>query len=155
MPAFLDNLIVSPLSDGYTWYLDHAYRYQTDLLPVGTITVPVRFETDFASVPSPFWVLFPKWGKYGPAAVVHDWLYWDQGNQTKAQADSVFLEAMTVLNVRPWKRWVLYHAVSWFGGSAWRENSRLRAKGVTRLNTQPGPPDWKRWTLIPRRRWAA
>jgi len=155
MPGFLDTLVVSPLSDGYTWYLDRQYRFESALQPAGLVTVPQRFETDFASVPSPFWIIFPKWGTYGPAAVVHDWLYWEQENRTREQADGVFREAMTALRVRPWKIWVLYHAVRWFGFLAWKENASLRAKHVTRMNVGGARPTWKRRTLIPRARWAA
>ena len=154
MPAFLDTLVVSPLSDGYTWYLDRLYRFDSALPPAGVISVPPRFETDFASVPSPFWMIFPKWGTYGPAAVVHDWLYWVQTPHTRPESDAVFREAMVTLQVRPWKRWVLYHAVRWFGWVAWRENAKLRAQGVTRMNTGGTAPTWKRWSLVPRRRWA-
>ena len=42
------------------------------------IEVAEGFETDFASVPRLLWVVLPKWGKYGNAAMVHDWLYWKQ-----------------------------------------------------------------------------
>ena len=62
------------------------------------ITVPVGFETDFASVPRPFSAILPKWGKYGDAAVIHDWLYWEQGRPRPA-ADAILLEGMTVLGV--------------------------------------------------------
>ena len=154
MAAFPDTLVVSPLSDGYTWYLDRHFRFDSAVTPAGPITVPPRFETDFASVPSPFWMIFPKWGTYGPAAVVHDWLYWEQRDHTRPQADAVFREAMVSLMVRPWKVWVLYHAVRWFGFLAWKENAQLRAKGVTRMNVGGARPTWKRRTLIPRRAWA-
>ena len=159
MSRFLDVLVVSPLADGYTWYLDRPFRYRTDVGATKTIVVPSRFETDFASVPSPLWAIFPKWGTYGSAAIVHDWLYWHQ-ELRRDQADAVFLEAMTDSRVKPWKRRILYHAVRWFGGAAWRENASLRAKGVTRMQParepRAGPrrPSWKRWTVLPRRRWA-
>ena len=46
--------------------------------------------------PALFWAILPKWGKYGNAAVIHDWLYWEQGRPRPA-ADAILLEGMTVL----------------------------------------------------------
>jgi hypothetical protein len=91
---------------------------------IGTITVPKGFETDFASVPRFFWRIIPPWGKYSPAAVVHDYLYFN-GECGKKKADQVFLELMKRLGVSSWKRRVMFYAVSWFGGSAW-DNHRER-----------------------------
>jgi uncharacterized protein DUF1353 len=48
------------------------------------------------------WAIFPKWGTYGSAAIVHDWLYWRQ-ELRRDQADAVFLEAMTDSRLKPWK----------------------------------------------------
>lgn len=83
------------------------------------IYVPQGFLTDGASVPNIFWVLIPPWGRYGAAAVVHDFLceyltVWVRGVPTKVDreyADKIFLEAMTVLEVPEWKRTVMYYAV--------------------------------------------
>ena len=36
------------------------------------------FMTDFASIPRPLWSILPQWGRYGNAAVVHDFGYWTQ-----------------------------------------------------------------------------
>ncbi len=65
----------------------------------------------------------PRWGKYGNAAVIHDWLYWDQP-RTRQEADDIFLEGMEVLEVPNWKRKTIYYAVRLFGGFAWRANRR-------------------------------
>jgi len=156
-PSFLDELVVSPMRDGYTWFLTERFRYSGGLVrkdgPV-SIIVPPRFETDFASVPSPFWIIFPKWGTYGPAAVLHDWLYWEQ-KFSKDQADQIFLEAMKTLRVSQWKTWVLYKAVSWFGQKAWDENEQIKKQGFTRLHAgceaQATKPLWLRKTYVPRR----
>ena len=147
-PDFLDRLIVSPMADGFTWYLEEGFRYRSLVDPnPGTITVVQRFETDFASIPSPLTVLLPKWSVYGPAAVVHDWLYWEQ-TKKRAEADAVFLEAMNTLNVPVWKRLALFAGVRIFGGWAWWENKRLKLLGVTRMRppraTWPAFPTWHR-----------
>ena len=54
------------------------------------ITVPFGFVTDFASVPRLLWSLFPPIGRYGYAAVFHDFVYWEQDAITRKEADRVF-----------------------------------------------------------------
>jgi hypothetical protein len=99
MSRFTNVLIVSPLPDGKTWYLRRAFGYDVGTEGSGdTINVPIGFLTDFASVPRPLWWLFPRWGRYGNAAVVHDFGYWDQSRK-RPEVDRIFLEGMTVLGV--------------------------------------------------------
>lgn len=44
------------------------------------IAVPKGFVTDFASIPQGLWSLgLSPHGRYGRAAVIHDYLYWSQG----------------------------------------------------------------------------
>ena len=122
MSEFTTLLLVSPLPDGRRWIIMREFRYY-----VGhegsddIIVVPVGFITDFASVPRPFWAVIPRWGKHGNAAVVHDFLYQEQ-RRTRREADDIFLEGMTVLNVRKSTRLVMYWAVRLFGWFAWRGN---------------------------------
>lgn len=87
------------------------FSYNTD--SGETITVPVDFETDFASVPRFFWRVFPPHGLYGKAAVLHDFLRNDE-NCSKKYADGVFYEAMVSLKVPYWKRSLIYAAVRIF-----------------------------------------
>ena len=84
------------------------------------ILVPKGFITNFASVPRFFWSIIPPWGKYGKAAVIHDYLYYTK-KYTRKRADEIFLEGMEVLGVSLWKRQVMYWAVrifakSYYGG---------------------------------------
>ena len=153
MAKFFDRLIVSPLSDGFTWYLDADFRYGSELLREGQIiTVPKGFETDFASIPSPLTLFLPKWSVYGPAAVVHDWLYWIQ-TEPRLEADNVLLEAMKTLKVSPAKQSILYFGVRIFGWWAWLQNEGLKARRVTRMRPVdaiwPAYPNWhhKRFSL--------
>lgn len=39
------------------------------------ITVPIGFDTDLASIPRIFWAVYPPFGVYMRAAIVHDFLY--------------------------------------------------------------------------------
>ncbi len=71
------------------------------------IKVLCGFQTDFASVPRIFWWLVPKWGKYGKAAIIHDYCYWDQ-DYSRKRSDEIFPEAMRVLGVAPWRKFMIF-----------------------------------------------
>jgi len=135
MSVFTENLIVSPLPDGRTWVLRKTFSYDVGEEGSGeTIRVPVGFITDFASVPRLFWSIFPKWGKYGNAAVIHDYLYWVQDEQyPKKRADEIFLEGMLVLNVKKITAKILYWAVKYFAQSAWNDNKKDKEKGIKKF----------------------
>lgn len=136
MARFLDQLVVSPLADGLQWALMADFRYQDDWI----IEVPKGFVTDFASIPQQLWSILPPWQRYGAAAVVHDWLYWDQ-THTREQADNVLKDAMTALGVHDATISQIYNAVRLFGDSAWTKNAALKASGYTRqARLDPDPP---------------
>ena len=152
MSRFLSRLIVSPLADGFTWYLDTEFKFdQSNSTLRQPITVPKGFETDFASIPSPLTAILPKWGIYGPAAIIHDWIYWMQPVSRK-EADDILLEGMATLNVSPIVRGIIYRGVRWFGCFAWRSNSKLRSQGVKRM--RPPDAEWPAFPTWSRRRWS-
>lgn len=122
MSRFTESLVVTPLPDGKTWIILNDFGYEIGEEGSGNIiNVPIGTYTDFASIPRPLWAIFPRWGKYGNAAVIHDWMYWNQSGKRK-EADDIFLKGMEVLEVPKWKRYAIYYAVRWFGGFAWRKN---------------------------------
>jgi len=87
------------------------------------IQVPKGFISDFASIPVPFRFFIPKLGLYNKAAVLHDAVY--QGVDKllfleREDADLLFLDAMTDLKVKKWKRYAMYYFVRTFGFLAWR-----------------------------------
>lgn len=93
--------------------------------------IPRGFVTDYASVPRFFQRLLPQRGKYGPAAVAHDWLYWCRGVAragdtplTKDQADHVLLDLSRRLGVGCIDRNMLFYGVQIGGKSTW-DNYRL------------------------------
>ena len=113
------------------WRVESGITYWSPVLATSSLqyadllTIPTGFMTDLASVPRvPVAWLLAGGVANGPA-VVHDYLYamkWP----TKALADAVFLEAMSVdmpdlgfVHVPAAKRWAMYTMVKWFGGSAW------------------------------------
>ena len=111
MSSFTVPLIVSPQANGRHWVVMREFRYHVGAYPsTDVVRVPAGYITDFASVPRFFWRILPPWGKYGKAAVVHDWLC-DLRDRPSAEVHRIFLEAMTVLEVNPWKRMAMYLAV--------------------------------------------
>ena len=87
--------------------------------------IPAGFVTDGASVPRGLWNLFPPYGRYSKAALIHDFLY-QFGAMTRAQADYVFLEAMKELGVGFLARWAMYSGVRAGGWAAWNGYARQR-----------------------------
>ena len=106
------------LPDGRTARLLQPYRVRLRELGDRVIEAPRGFETDFASVPRLFWRIVPPWGRYSPAAVIHDYLYCT-GMVSRPMADRAFLSIMERLGVAPWKRLTMYWAVRLFGRPAW------------------------------------
>ena len=85
------------------------------------VQIPRGFVTDLASVPRPLWFLFPPWERYGPAAVLHDYLYSCSDNEwSQRNADLAFRAVMKALGVLPFERTCIFLAVRLFGGSAKR-----------------------------------
>lgn len=123
-------LRVEILPDGLHTKLLQPFRVKVRELGDRIVEVPQGFETDFASVPRFFWRIVPPWGRYSPAAVVHDYLY-ATSKVTRAEADHVFLVLMERLGVPAWKRTIMYWAVRLFGGAAWNE---CRKKGQRTRN---------------------
>lgn len=133
MSSFTSPLIVTPLDCGRRWRLYEPFQYHIGEMESGIkVLVPVGFTTDFASVPWVFWQLIPYWGKYGKAAVVHDYLYQAKliivkkdglsfiGRPSRKYADEIFYEAMLVGGTARWKARLMYLGVRWFGWLAWR-----------------------------------
>ena len=135
MSRFTDALIVSPLADGKTWVVLRPFGYDVGEEGSGdSVDVAIGFTTDFASVPRFFWIVLPRWGKYGNAAVIHDWLYWAQTRSRKT-ADEIMFEAMGVLSVPTWKRYIIYKAVRMLGWIAWKRSQWDRDAGLDRVIT--------------------
>ncbi len=123
MNSFKTDLIVVPLADGRRWRLHEGFTYRrTRKGEWIIIQVPAGFVTDFASVPKVFHSILPAWGRYGKAAVIHDYMYQDTDSPwlTRKMADELFYGAMLVSGTKPWKAKVMYWAVRLFGGFAWQ-----------------------------------
>lgn len=101
--------------------------FYTDSEHCEDVCVPAGFVSDGASVPRWLWRLYPPFGEYLEAAVVHDH-FCVLGHRGESPIDSVaaakvFREAMIVCGVGKWKRNKMYWAVR-IGGP------RFKAKKV-------------------------
>ena len=133
MSQFTDVLLVSPVDDGKSWVLMRGFGYARGSEDSGdVIEVPEGFITDFASVPRLIQWIVPRWGKYGNAAIIHDWLYWQQ-EMPRREADLILLEAMAVMKVFPPLKHMIYCAIRIFGWYAWLRNRVDRASGYNRV----------------------
>ena len=125
MSSFTTQLIVAPIGDGRRWRLKEPFEYYRTGREHIRYIVPAGFVTDFASVPRLFWPILPPYGKYGKAAVLHDYLY-RTGAVERKEADLIFKEAMEVLGVKRWKSSILFWAVRLFGEAKFNHNTKER-----------------------------
>src|SRR3990167_4905100 len=110
MSSFTHPLTVTKIGERL-WRIEREFTYYIGEENSNEfVIVPKGFITDFASVPRPFWFLFPPDGKYTQAAVLHDYIL-HEGIYSYPKADYIFYEAMGVLKVPPWNRWIMYRAV--------------------------------------------
>lgn len=99
------------------WKLMTGFEYYLATDVTVTVKVPKGFVTDGASVPKWLQWLLPPWGAYGQAAVLHDYLLDvgrmrnDKGHfvycRTRTEARKHFIDAMRILSVPRWKRYIL------------------------------------------------
>lgn len=127
--------------DGRLWEVRAPFEYHLDHLgSTERVIIPIGFITDFASIPRALWRVLPPTGKYGKAAVIHDWLYqkrivtvlWpttDTAVSTRlverGEADHILLEGMQALEVGWFTRSTIYSGVRTGGWYAW-SNARKR-----------------------------
>lgn len=103
---------------------------------IGTVSPPDGMITDFATIPHAFAAILPETGlgrrgRWGPAGVLHDWLYLSQtkpdGTQLgRKEADAVLREAMRDRGVARFYRAVIWSAVRVFGWVWWAWFRRRR-----------------------------
>lgn len=125
MSSFNGKIILEKVGP-HTWKVHSPFEYHVGYLGSGdVIRIPKGFVTDFASAPRGLWNLFPPDGPYTAAAIVHDYLYSEQGNvpegklRTRKECDEIFLEAMLELEVPLWQRYIMFWAVRVFGWMVW------------------------------------
>jgi hypothetical protein len=104
------------------------FEYHVGSFPsLEIIHIPVGFITNFASIPYIFRPILSPVDTYAKAAVVHDYLY-HTALYERLRCEEIFLEAMTVLKVEPWKKFAVYNSVQKFGWYRWNQLRRRDAK---------------------------
>lgn len=128
MSSFTTPLDLRANDDGRTFTLLTEFAYEIGELGSGRfIRVPAGFATDFASIPQLFWNILPPWGKYGKAAVLHDWNYKRQ-EFSRAFCDAILDESMEALGVSKLTRKVIWWGVRIGGWYAWAGHTRENKK---------------------------
>ena len=121
-----------PGQDGREWKLctPLAYRSRGGV----RYRVDSGFTTDGASIPRLFWRLIgpPFAARYAPAALIHDALY-ATGYGDRQAADRLFREMMAVLDVKPWRRLLMYAAVRAGGWLPWSRRTDESVKHALRF----------------------
>jgi Protein of unknown function (DUF1353) len=115
------------------------------------VGVPVGFVSDLASVPRIFWSVLPRQGRYGHAAIVHDYLYWAQ-ERSREESDDIFKTAMEDSKVDSITIATMYQAVRYGGESAWKANALSKAAGEKRIMKRypdSGDITWEQWKRTP------
>lgn len=115
------------------------------------VEVPIGFVTDLTSVPRPFWSMLPRDGNYTYAAVIHDYLYWEQ-TTSREDADDILRLAMQDLEIKNHIIAAIHSAVRLAGGAAWSNNQHQKNAGEKRvLKAFPSEPTtrWEEWKLRP------
>lgn len=118
MPGrFLSHGAISAASDfdDGRWRVVVPLEYESDIAK-RTITVPVGFVTDLASVPRLPVVYLACGDRASEAAIVHDYLY-STGLLPRRVADDVLLEAALATGVPRWRALAMWAGVRIGGGS--------------------------------------
>lgn len=112
MSSFTKHPPLQPLPDGISWKVMEDFEYHVGSEDSNeVIKISKGFISDGASIPKIFWSFIGgPWGKYGYAAIVHDFILRENLYSTK-RADEIFYEAMGVLKVPQWKRWIMFTTV--------------------------------------------
>lgn len=130
-------MVLIPLPNGREWVLVHPLSFVVD--DAGhSITVPGRFITDLVSRPWISALLVEKWGKHGPWAILHDFLYWTRA-RSRSEADRLYLDGMAASGVSLAKRRTIWAALRVGGWWAWRNNAKRRSAGEDAFFRGPLP----------------
>lgn len=98
------------------WIVDRPLQFFHEQ---GPFYVPVGFETNGASIPRFLWAIFPPFGRYARAAVLHDYLTFlvkiglpiNGVKMTQVDADNIFRDALLVCNTNRFRAWCMWAAV--------------------------------------------
>lgn len=126
--------LLSPFGDGTQWIVweDIEFVAELDDHTKASIVVPRGFVTDLASTPPEIWSVYPPFGKYLSAAILHDYLYWRQVCDPK-EADQIIYQTMKDAGVDQATQSRFYVILRRAGDKAWAENKEDKARGLVRI----------------------
>lgn len=146
--------LLVPFADQDYWALHQPIGWipdDSDGPGVIRVDVPKGFVTDLASIPSYLWPIMTKTGRYGNAAIYHDWLYVEQCCD-RATADRVFDRALKDMGVDDATRQIMWAAVRVFGGKGWKNSATDKIEG-RKWVIEKFPDDpritWEQWRKRP------
>jgi hypothetical protein len=137
------------------YYTDgQIYWFPNEGQKLPEVTVPHGFCCDLTSIPQFFWSFgLPRTGRYAYAAIVHDYLYWDQTLSSRQQANEILYAAMLDSGVSGITREVINLGVSkipYFSKDAWDKNTAAKKAGAKRILKVFPPRDkivsWADWS---------
>jgi hypothetical protein len=145
--------VITPFFGDY-WMLTKDFTYQIN----GSdeqIIVPAGFVTDLASIPDAFKGIFDKSGRYSPAGIIHDYLYWEQWC-SQNQADRVLKQVLLDTGVgRPTAKSIkaAVKVAKKSGNIPWKNNKKQRTMGYPRIIPEkyrefPIGMKWKKYQKI-------
>ena len=135
--------LIQPFGDGF--FVLHSpviYRIGNS---TDTVVVPAGFVTDLASIPGPGRALLHPNGPHGVAAIVHDYLYWNQ-SCTREEADGLFRLAMIESQVPASQYRPIYTAVRLGGARKFDDARRRREEGLPAII----PPEFRNLPALTR-----
>jgi hypothetical protein len=117
--------------DARNWLVVFPFSYKTNAGDI--IPIPAGLKTDLASTPRIVWNIFPPFGLYTGAAIVHDDLYTTQRFE-RSKCDSILLEAMVAEGVSWISRMTIYSQARAWGWWAWRQHKieNMKKQGATK-----------------------
>lgn len=134
-PISMTSAVITQLGDAKYWVVVRPITYTTKDRDAGTtksLQVPKGFVTDLASVPREFWAALSPTDKYMNAAILHDYLYWDQ-RCGKTDADVILYAAMRSYGVSSNQRHAVFDGVYFGGHGSYEENHKRREQGESRF----------------------
>jgi hypothetical protein len=146
MGSFLNQPVLQPVDSSqrefrllseFVFYIDEAEELPDELPAVNyalyknypALIVPRGYITDMASIPRLLWALYSPFGRYGNAAILHDFLYSSE-MFSRPVCDGLFRYAMAVSGVNIIRRNIMYWAVRRFGGFVWLNHSPIEVKAL-------------------------
>jgi hypothetical protein len=136
MPGFSTTTLKVETSDGRQCVLIEPFTFTAKDGTV--ITVPAGTTSDGASTPRAIWAELPPFGRYWPAAYLHDSLYRDSSYH-KDFCDAVLLEAMESLGVHEIIARVIFEGVALGGQISFDKDRADQAAAVAGAFAPPSP----------------